>query len=127
MKRRKFIFIATASVTTVAITTWYYNYSGTEYDKSLTKPQLLSNIWDAETIAEIGQLYQKKYPNENSEQQLVKLLSESTSTENGTIAESIGLRIKEDYKTGKIVTVDGWILSTTEARQCALFSLIQPK
>ena len=40
---------------------------------------------------------------------------------------SLERRIKEDYETGNIVTIEGWILSATEGRQCALFSLIQTK
>ena len=35
------------------------------------------------------------------------------------VAELVGA----DFVQGRTVTVDGWILSATEARQCALFSL----
>jgi len=28
-----------------------------------------------------------------------------------------------EFKEGKIVVEDGWVLSKTEARQCALYSL----
>jgi len=35
--------------------------------------------------------------------------------------------IKNDFETGNTVIVDGWILSRTEARQCALLSTINPK
>jgi len=31
--------------------------------------------------------------------------------------------VKQDFGNGKIAVVDGWILSVTEARQCALYSL----
>ena len=127
MERRNFIILATAGAAAVAAPIWYYNYSSIDYDKSLTKPLLLSKIWDTETIIEIGQLYQKKYPNENNEGKLVKLLSDGISTENGSTDASIARRIKEDFKTGSIVTIDGWILSTTEGRQCALYSLTNLK
>jgi hypothetical protein len=31
--------------------------------------------------------------------------------------------VHDDFEAGRTVVVDGWILSATEARQCALFSL----
>ena len=127
MERKKFVLLASAGVIAVAIPTWYYKFRSTEYDKSLAKPQLLSNIWDTEAIVRIGKLYQKQHPDENSERNLVSLLSDSLSTENESIELSIARRIKEDFKTANIVMIDGWILSTTEGRQCALYSFANLK
>lgn len=127
MERKKFVLLATAAAIAVAIPTWHYKFRSIENDKSLAKPQLLLNIWDTETIIEIGQLYQKKYPNENNERKLVKLLSDGISSENGPTESSIAWRVKEDFKTDSTVTIDGWLLSVTEGRQCALYSLIQTK
>jgi len=119
------MYIAGASTAVIAIPTGYYYFGALEYDKSLALPQLLSNIWDAETIAEIGKSYLKQYPAENSERKLVSLLSESISTQKTSLTESIEWRIKEDYQAGNIRTIEGWVLSTTEGRQCALYSLAQ--
>ena len=33
--------------------------------------------------------------------------------------------VHDDFDDGRTVVVDGWILSATEARQCALYSLTQ--
>lgn len=127
MERRNFIILASVGAVAVAAPIWYFNYSSIGYDKSLTKLLLLSNIWDTETITEIGQRYQQKYPNENTERKLIKLLSDDISTENGLTDASIAKKIKEDFKKGSTVTIDGWILSTTEGRQCALYSLTNLK
>lgn len=127
MERRKFTFVVASGVATMIIPIGFYSCSGTEYDSAVAKPILLSNIWDTQIIVEIGELYQKQYPKENTEQKLVELLSEDISMGKDDISASITSRIEEDFKTGKIVTLDGWILSVTEGRQCALFSLIQPK
>jgi len=127
MKRRNFIVLTTASAAAVAAPIWYYNYSNVDYAKSLTQPLLLSKIWDTETIKEIGQLYKRKYPNENNERKLVKLLLDGISTGNGSTDAAIAKRIKQDFETGSVVTIDGWILSTTEGRQCALYSLSNHK
>ncbi|HVH66421.1 MAG TPA: hypothetical protein VM716_00990 [Gemmatimonadales bacterium] len=32
--------------------------------------------------------------------------------------------VREDFVAGRTVLVHGWVLSVTEARQCALFSLV---
>jgi hypothetical protein len=34
-------------------------------------------------------------------------------------------KVENDFKTGKIAVIKGWVLSLTEARQCALFSILQ--
>ncbi len=127
MERRQFTLIAMSGAVTVAIPMVLYGCSDTQYDRTLAKPILLSDIWDHQAISRIGKLYQEQYPGENTERKLVKLLSVGKSKDKNDFPESITSRIKEDYKTGKIVTLDGWILSVTEGRQCALFSLIQPK
>jgi len=127
MERRKFIWLATSGVTTMVIPIGFYNCSDTKYDSTIAKPILLSNIWDTQTMTEIGELYQKQYPKENTEKKLIELLSKDISISGNDIPVSITSRIEEDFKTDKIVILDGWILSVTEGRQCALFSLIQSK
>ena len=119
--------MTTTAATMLAIPAWYYNSGSSVYDQSLIKPQLLSNLWDAQTIAEIGKTYLKQHPSETGESKLVELLSESIFSDKDMLGASINQRIKEDYKTGRIVTIDGWILSITEGRQCALYSLVQTK
>jgi hypothetical protein len=37
---------------------------------------------------------------------------------------SIAAMVRRDFDTGRTVLVNGWVLSATEARQCALFSLL---
>ena len=103
MERRKFIFVAASGVTTMIIPLGFYSCSNLKYDSAFAKPILLSNIWDTQIIAEIGELYQKQYPKENTEQELVEILSEGISMEKNDISESITSRIEEDFKTGKIV------------------------
>ena len=75
----------------------------------------------------MGERYLRQYPQENTGQKLVELLTEDVSRKQSDFLESISSRIKEDYKNGKTVTLDGWILSVTECRQCALFSLTRSR
>ena len=112
-------------VSAIALPTWYYKYRDLEYDQLLTEPELLSHIWDGNTISEIGDIYQNKFSDENSERKLVTLLSNNVLANLITTTEMLQQQITNDFKIGNTVMVDGWILSKTEARQCALFSLIQ--
>lgn len=41
-----------------------------------------------------------------------------------SIREYLGNRIKNDFEKGNTVEINGWILSVTEARQCAYLSLM---
>jgi hypothetical protein len=116
MKRRDFVLSAIVGAGVISASA-YYLLSDVEYDASLANPQALSYIWDAKTINDIGNQYRTITPAESSQRSLVKLLNSTPSNET----------IVNDFATGKTVVVDGWILSVTEARQCALASTIASK
>jgi hypothetical protein len=96
----------------------------TNYESSLAVPGQLTFIMDTETIIKAGKQYQLQFPKENSERKLVKLLKKDIPDGNET-AVILEQKIIEDYKADNTVLLDGWILSVTEARQCALFSITQ--
>ncbi len=125
MKRKKFILLSGLGISAIVIPTYYYKFYTSKENQLLTKPELLSHIWDTTTIGEIGESYRKQFSDENSEQKLAKLLSSNTSTKSTITSEILRQQIVDDYTQENIVMVDGWILSRTEARQCALFSLTQ--
>ena len=116
MKRREFIFSAVAAAGVLSASAYYF-FSDVEYDPTLADPRALSLIWDGKTINDIGNQYRAIHSDESSQRSLVKLLK-ATSTDE---------MVANDFLTGKIVIVDGWILSLTEARQCALASTISAK
>jgi hypothetical protein len=83
-------------------------------------------------VREIGASYREKFNKENHEEQLINiLLTDSTNTvvpvtsEEAVINSLLEQKIQKDFETGNTVIIKGWILSVTEARQCALFSLTQ--
>jgi hypothetical protein len=47
------------------------------------------------------------------------------STDSNLVNSVLEKKVRQDFQENKTVVVDGWILSVTEARQCALFSLSQ--
>ena len=84
--------------------------------KALETPDFLSHICDAGTLRQLGAAYRTQTPAEASQSRLIQLLQSGVGPET----------IKADYDKGNIVTLNGWVLSVTEARQCALFSF-EPK
>lgn len=81
--------------------------------KTLETPDFLSHICDAATLRQLGAAYRARIPAEASPEKLIELLKSGVSPQ----------AIKADYANGDIITLKGWVLSRTEARQCALYSL----
>ena len=126
MKRRDFILIGVAGVAAISVPAYYF-LRDFQYDKSLSEPQSLSLICDSQTISAIGKQYRLQTPAEKSERQLVKRLLEDVSDEKDRVTEHLEERIIKDFETGNTIIIDGWILSMTEARQCALYSINNPR
>jgi len=79
----------------------------------------------------MGIFYRKRMDAESSEGQLVHLLlrdatgkSIPESTDSAHLQTLLAQKIKEDFQAGNALTLKGWVVSVTEARQWALFSLI---
>lgn len=123
MERRNFIFLAAGSIAVLAIPTWFYTFGPMSKDNLLSGPELLSTIWDNRTIAETGEEYLQRFTGENTEVALTELISKQVSSNPFTLKDELNQLIVEDYKNDRIVMLGGWLLSVTEARQCALFSL----
>jgi len=126
MKRRNFIYLTTAATAGIALPVWYFQSGNPEYNELIAEPEFLSHIWDTHSIQEIGEKYRQQNAHENSERKLVNVLSNDNSSIDST-TKLLRKQIQKDFKAGRTVIIDGWILSVTEARQCALFSLTNPK
>jgi hypothetical protein len=134
MKRRNFIYLST--LTAAAVSVPFLNCSGPnpELDKQLAVPQVLSQLVDEPTIKAIGLSFSTLKTSENSVKKLRHLLTEtsdgktvSSATPVKDIYAALEMKIQNDFESGNTVILNGWILSLTEARQCALFSLISTK
>ncbi|MBS1553360.1 MAG: hypothetical protein JSU09_00420 [Bacteroidetes bacterium] len=122
MKRRNFVLLASAGATVAAIPAIHFLFYRTpDYDKALAVPELLSLIWDQKNIADIGERYCSKFPNEMSERFLARILFSDVKNRDKTTLQEI---TKNDFQSNNTVIIDGWMLSRTEARQCALVYLL---
>jgi hypothetical protein len=105
-----------------------------ELDKKLALPEILAQTYDEKTIREIGTAYGKEHPDEYNISDLEQLLKKdsdgnaiSSSLEASELNSILAKRVKNDFNTGQTIIIDGRILSLTESRQCALYTLILQK
>lgn len=123
MKRRNFLVFSALGITAVATPIWFYKYRSLSYDELILEPEYLSYILDGQSIYAIGSLYREQTPGESSEGELLSLIPGRDGTSDDALLAEIRKDIVIEYRNGDTICIDGWILSRTEARQCALFSL----
>ncbi|MEP7255325.1 MAG: hypothetical protein ABI666_06085 [Ferruginibacter sp.] len=131
MKRKTFILTTTvAALAVVSIpVVRYYNKRSGSYNP-LTMPNDLSRFCDEKTVREIGISYRNMVPAENEKKKLTELLLTDydgkviASSDKDKIFELLDKKTLTDFSDyNKLQVINGWIISITEARQCALFSL----
>lgn len=94
-------------------------------------PAELSGVLNRKEINEIGETYRKSNKKESTLEEITNALFSSGGGESyqgnsdiKSITAFLADRIKNDFVKGNTVEINGWILSVTEARQCAYLSLI---
>jgi hypothetical protein len=124
MERRAFVRLS--AYTALALTLPFADSCKSKPgDTPWAQPLFFSHIVDIKAINEAGKAYRKMVADEDDKSRLTLLLTaQNTITSKDAIQASLDNRVKQDFKTGKTVTVSGWVLSVTEARQCALFSIL---
>ncbi len=91
--------------------------------RELAQPALLEML-GAERTREIGTLYRAAVPQESTAAALRSAISSSRPTGFAlSFRRPIETQVHDDFEDGRTVLVGGWVLSQTEARQCALYSL----
>ncbi|HTI04540.1 MAG TPA: hypothetical protein VL549_04445 [Gemmatimonadales bacterium] len=99
MNRRDFLLGAASAVALPGA-------SGDLY--TLAHPTLLA-VLGTDAVHAIGQAYRARVPTERERGRLAALVRAG--------------HVQSDFVAGRTVVIHGWVLSVTEARQCALFSL----
>ena len=123
MERRTFIHLS--AYTALALTLPFAEGCSPSPENVASRPFLFSKLADKKTIADAGIAYRKKFPKENDKMVLSNLLMGSDTSQNkSAIEKRLNDHVLEDFETGKTVTAAGWVLSVTEARQCALYSIL---
>lgn len=91
----------------------------TQRDRPLDQPYLIA-ILGPDRVRELGAHYRAQTPAENNADALRAAIAGNRQR---IFAEPLDKMIRDDFANGRVAIVDGWVLSLTEARQAALFSL----
>jgi hypothetical protein len=70
--------------------------------------------------AEVGRRYLESNGSEANCELLADLVAANLDRHAGEVPEQMAMAASEDFRCGRVVTVDGWLLSRTEARICAI-------
>jgi hypothetical protein len=125
MKRREFIGVAAAGAAGLVLPV-VAGETDRATTENLATPQLLEILRAPHVVREIGECYRQSVPAEDSRQAIEEAIrAELNSTRLAPIDQRLRDQVQRDFTHGRTITVNGWILSVTEARQCALFSLLR--
>ena len=125
MKRRNSIIAGSAVTVAISIPSICYFVNDDAYDAIIAEPVSLSMILDTQSISALGEQYRRRTPQEDSERRLVRSIMKGKAGTGKELMNELDETIKSEFGSGQTVIIDGWILSVTEARQCALFSINQ--
>lgn len=123
MQRRQFIAMAAAGAAGLA---WppAAPAAGPVPPSSLASPRLLDVMGDPALVRELGRRYRTLVPTEDDAGILAQvILPEPRRAPQSSLDDGLAAQVQQDFAAGRTVTVHGWILAITEARQCALYSL----
>ncbi len=129
MIRRSFIgkaSIAAAVAVTGGVVKWRFF---APRKLALAFPLMLSAFCDEATLRELGRKYLAQVPAEGSAGVLLSCLGAEGAPRASDASDAIegaseaASRAEQDFQAKKILVIDGWVISRTEARQCALLAL----
>ena len=129
MKRRTFLITTTAALAVASVPVIRYYSNGKRSYHPLVMPEELGNFCDEKAIRDIGMQYRKLVPSESEKAKLEQILltDEAGKTvpmsDKTAVSELLDKKIQNDFNNFNIQILNGWVISVTEARQCALFSL----
>jgi hypothetical protein len=109
MDRRNFIKLGGTSVAVIPLLSFPVISCSSNAKESIYP--LLQDYMPSDTIKLIGKEYLQK--NELKDPEFYSGLSKNEAAE----------RVKKDFEEDRVVIVSGWVLSETEARQCAAIQI----
>lgn len=92
---------------------------------TLAHPQLIDVLRDERVVHNLGLRYRERVPAEDNAGALAQAIrADLPSTASAPPCALVREQVQREFARGRTVTLNGWVLSVTEARQCALFSLL---
>jgi len=121
LDRRRFLQLTAAGMVASLTNSGCARDTG-EDAQALAHPALLEML-GADRTGEIGTHYRAAVPGEITVAALRDAITRSQREFPWISRRSIEEQVRDDFAAGRTIVVSGWVLSRTEARQCALYSL----
>jgi hypothetical protein len=118
LDRREFLGMAAAGAAMTLAGSVGIDRDPASDSHTLAHPELLIAL-GPQAVREIGEAYRRLVPAENDRAALERALR----AELGATRSSED-PVRADFAAGRVIVVREWMLSQTESRQCALFSLL---
>jgi hypothetical protein len=97
--------------------------SGRDKELGAQEPADLLRMLGPDRVRQLGAHYRAATPSDTALRTAMSDTLRAGSPTSSPARESTQRQIRDDFAAGRTVLVDGWVLSATEARQAALFSL----
>lgn len=130
MRRREFV-AGLASVSTVLV--GWPAWASHLFDGWAASPaeSLLAAFEHPHSAAAVGRAYLASHPDDADAGRLVEAVTtrlhcqgcDPARAGKGTLRAAISRQVRDDFANSRVVRVDGWVLSATEAQLCGLAAL----
>lgn len=122
LKRRRFLGYVIIALAIAGLTAWILKLKIKTDNRNKLQPQVLASICGNEKLLELGLKY-RELTNENNEDFFKEFLLKDIPNNNVAIGPYLAQKVRTDFQEGRTIMLDGWLLSITEAHQCALMSI----
>jgi hypothetical protein len=125
MDRRQFLELGGTSALALPLAGSIAWIEPTDGQRPLVRPDMLTRVGGHGLTRRLGRRYRRAFPGENDRATLTEILRRSAAGEEGPdLSVKLTSRVRREFAEGRTLILDGWVLARTEARQCALSSLL---
>lgn len=129
MDRRHFIASAAAGALGLGLPGAAWRTAPAENLQTLARPALLDMLGERR-VRDLGIRYRAMYPAACDADSLCAAILDGDrpilASDAPAARAYLNATIRDDFAAGRTMILKGWVLSITEVRQCALFSLVYP-
>ena len=125
MIRRDFLRLSVAATPAMALALDACRNNASSPLEALAQPDSLYGVMDKTELQAIGKAYLAQTPSTKGSLQ-TQILGQNPAPGSSpdTVSRQIAAIVQQDFSAGRTVILNGWVLSLTEARQCALHTLV---